>query len=150
MQPGIGMKSTGLLHAYSQGCRAREHVGFEDRDADPDRAVEIQASGSHTLRQGLHQLDVAVISQPANDCHHVFITDDTVEIITVPDGFHFQFNVDQDALHAAALVLMNANEALQLKPLDEERARFNHEPVRPEQGATSQGADLRQARSSAR
>ena len=144
------MNSTGLLYAYSQGCRTWEHVGFEDRDADPDRAVEIQASSSHTLRQGFHQLDVAVISQPTNDCHHIFITDDTVKVITVPDGFHFQFNVDQDALHAASLVLMNANEALQLKPLDEERAGFNHEPVRPERGAASQDADLRQARSSAR
>lgn len=150
MQPGIGMYSAGLLYAYSQSCRAREHVGLEDRDADFDRAVEIQASSSHTLRQGFHQLDVAVISQPTNNRHHIFITDDTIEIIAMPDGFHFQFDVDQDALHAAALVLMNADEALQFKPLDEERARFNHEPVRPERGAASRGADLRQARSSAR
>lgn len=138
-----------MLYPYSQCCRAGEDVGLEDRDADPDRTVKIQATGGHTFGQGFHQLNVAVISQPSDDSHHVFIADDTIEIISVPNGFHLQFDVDDDALHAAALVLMDADEALQFKAFDEERTRFNHEPVRPELGAASQGADHRQARSSA-
>ena len=121
------MHSAGLLYPYTQGCRAGKYVRLEDRDTDADRAVEVQATSSHAFGQGFHQLDMAVISQPMNDCHHILITHDTIEIIAVLDGFHLKFDIDKDALHAAALVLMNANEALQFKALDEERAGFNHE-----------------------
>ena len=138
-----------MLHPYSQGCRAGEDVRLEDRDANPDRAVELQTTGGHTFSQGFHQLNVAAVSQPTNDSYYIFVADDTIEIISVPNRFHLQFDVNEDALHTAALVLMDANEALQFKALDEERARFNHEPVRSERGEASQGADHRQARSSA-
>ena len=124
---GVGLTQT--FHAHGSAFRSTsQRVGFRDAEGEPfESGLDGKEHRTELLSRGLHQLVVAEAQQLAHLLRDgVVVTGVRQTSISPGSGeLRAQIQVDHDSLRSMSLVRPNANDALDLEPLNLDRVHLS-------------------------